>query len=90
MNMYVANLAFNVQEEDLKTLFGTCGEVVSAKIITNRDTGESRGFGFVQMKTNEDGKRALESLNHKELLGRNITVSEAREKESKPQQRNRW
>ena len=89
MNMYVANLAFNVQEEDLKKLFSTCGEVVSAKIITNRDTGQSRGFGFVQMKTNEEGKLALESLNHKELLGRNISVSEAREREDKPQ-RSRW
>lgn len=89
MNMYVANLSFNVSDEDLKGLFEPFGEVVSAKVITNRDTGQSRGFGFVEMKTKEEGKKAMESLNNTELGGRNISVSEAREKEAKPQ-RNRW
>lgn len=89
MNMYVSNLGFHVQEEDLRQLFGNFGEVTSAKIITNRDTGQSRGFGFVEMKSADEANKAMASLNNKELEGRAISVSVARERESRTQ-RSRW
>lgn len=87
--MYVSNLGFHVQEEDLKNLFGAFGEVTSAKIITNRDTGQSRGFGFVEMKSDDEANKAMTSLNNKELEGRAISVTVAREKENR-NQGNRW
>lgn len=89
MNMYVSNLGFHVQEEDLKKLFSAFGEVTSAKIITNRETGQSRGFGFVEMTSEEEGNKAMNALNNKELEGRNISVSVAKEREQRPP-RNRW
>ena len=89
MNMYVSNLGFHVQEEELRKLFEAFGEVVSAKIITNRDTGQSRGFGFVEMKSADEANKAMASLNNKELEGRAISVSVARERESRTQ-RSRW
>ncbi|HMR92059.1 MAG TPA: RNA-binding protein [Chitinophagaceae bacterium] len=89
MNMYVSNLGFHVQEEELRKLFEAFGEVVSAKIITNRDTGQSRGFGFVEMKSADEANKAMASLNNKELEGRPISVSVAREREARTP-RNRW
>lgn len=85
MNMYVSNLGFHVQEEDLKKLFSAFGEVTSAKIITNRDTGQSRGFGFVEMTSDDDANKAMAALNNKELEGRAISISVARERENRPQ-----
>lgn len=89
MNMYVSNLGFHVQEEDLKKLFAAFGEVVSVKIITDRDTGRSRGFGFVEMKSSEEAGKAMSSLNNKELEGRAISVTVAKERENRTQ-RSRW
>ena len=63
MNMYVSNLGFQVQEIDLQKLFSAYGEVTSAKIITDRETGRSRGFGFVEMASTEDGNKAMNELN---------------------------
>lgn len=87
--MYVSNLDFGVQEKDLQKLFEPFGEVLSAKIITDRETGRSRGFGFVEMSSKEDANKAMAALNEKELSGRNISVSEAKEREKRPQ-RDRW
>lgn len=88
MNMYVSNLSFQVQEEDLRQLFESFGEVTSAKIITDRETGRSRGFGFVEMSSSEQANKAMSSLNNKEIEGRTISVTVAREKEPRNQQRN--
>lgn len=89
MNMYVSNLGFHVQENDLKTLFADYGEVSSAKIITDRETGRSRGFGFVEMDSEDEANKAMNALNNREVEGRAISVTVAREKESRPR-RDRW
>ena len=78
MNMYVGNLSREVTETDLREAFEAFGQVSSVKIITDRDTGESRGFGFVEMPTKTEGESAIGSLNDKELKGRTLTVNEAR------------
>jgi len=80
--MYVSNLGFQVQEEDLKQLFASFGEVASAKVIKDRETGRSRGFGFVEMSSDEQANKAMSALNNKEIEGRAISVSVAREKDS--------
>ncbi len=87
MNMYVSNLGFHVQDEDLKQLFSSFGDVTSAKVIKDRETGRSRGFGFVEMESSEEGNKAMTALNNKEVEGRNISISIAREKESRQR---RW
>ena len=89
MNMYVSNLGFQVQEIDLQKLFSAYGEVTSAKIITDRETGRSRGFGFVEMPSTEDGNKAMNELNDKEFGGRVLSVTLAREKQDRPA-RNKW
>ncbi len=78
MNIYVGNLSFGTSEEELKKVFETYGEVSRASIITDRETGRSRGFGFVEMPNAEEGKRAVEALNGSELGGRTLRVNEAR------------
>jgi RNA recognition motif-containing protein len=83
--MYVSNLGFHVQEEDLKQLFESFGEVTSVKIIKDRETGRSRGFGFVEMSSSEQANKAMSSLNNKEVEGRAISISVAREKEARTQ-----
>lgn len=84
MKLYVSNLGFHVGDEDLKTLFLPFGEVLSAKVITDRETGRSRGFGFVEMGSEENGKTAISSLQNKEVEGRSISVSVAKPKENRP------
>jgi len=83
MNIYVSNLSFHTTEEDLSSMFGQHGQVSSAKIITDRETGRSRGFGFVEMPSDEDGKAAISALNNKEIEGRAISVTVAREREER-------
>lgn len=78
MNIYVGNLPFDAQEGDLRSLFADFGTVDSASVITDRDTGRSRGFGFVELASNEDGKRAIEKLDGHDLNGRRLTVNEAK------------
>ena len=80
MNLYVSNLAFQTSDEDLRKLFSAYGKVTSAKVITDRDTGRSRGFGFVEMESEKDGQDAIKNLNMKEVDGRAMSVSIAREK----------
>lgn len=84
MNIYVSNLSFNVQDEDLKGFFTPYGEVTSAKIINDKTTGQSRGFGFVEMSDNAAARKAITELNDATVDGRNIKVMEARPKEERP------
>jgi RNA recognition motif-containing protein len=78
MNLYVGNLSYEMSEENLRSEFAEYGEVQSAKIITDRDTGRSRGFGFVEMNSDGEGKKAMEELNGKDFEGRQLVVNEAR------------
>jgi RNA recognition motif-containing protein len=81
MNIYVRNISYTLNEEELKSTFGRYGEVSSAKIITDRDTGRSRGFGFVEMPNDSEGQQAIEALDGQAVKGRNIGVSEARQRQ---------
>ena len=78
MNIYVGNLSFEVTTEDLRQAFEAYGEVASANVIRDKYSGQSRGFGFVEMPNDDEGQTAIKNLNGKELSGRQIKVSEAR------------
>lgn len=78
MNIYVGNLSRDVTETELREAFEAFGEVTSCKIITDRFTGASRGFGFVEMSTDEEAKKAMTDLNGTDMKGRTVTVNEAR------------
>jgi RNA recognition motif-containing protein len=78
MNIYVGNLSFEVTEQDLRETFGAFGEVTSVKIITDKYSGQSKGFGFVEMPKKEEGESAINSLKDKDLKGRKLNVNEAR------------
>lgn len=80
MNMYVSNLSFHTNEEALRALFTPFGNVTSAKVINDRETGRSRGFGFVEMDVVAEGQAAMKALNHKDIEGRTLSVSVAKEK----------
>jgi len=82
MNMYVSNLSFHTTDENLKELFSKFGNVSSAKVIMDRETGRPRGFGFVEMDSEDEAKLAMEGLNNKEIEGRALSVTVAREKSS--------
>ncbi|HZH65493.1 MAG TPA: RNA-binding protein [Flavisolibacter sp.] len=84
MNIYVSNLGFNVQDEDLKEFFTPYGEVTSAKIINDRESGRSRGFGFVEMPDDAAAQKAIAELNDASVEGRTIKVMEAKPKEDRP------
>ena len=78
MNIYVGNLPFNLGEEDLKEIFEEYGEVTSAKIISDKFSGRSKGFGFVEMDGDDDANNAIKELNNAEVGGRNIKVNESK------------
>jgi RNA recognition motif-containing protein len=78
MKLYVGNLSFNTSNQDLTELFGAVGTVESAHIIEDRETGRSRGFGFVEMSSKEEGENAIAQLNGKEIDGRELKVNEAK------------
>ena len=78
MNIYVGNLSYEVTEEDLKGAFEVFGEVETVKVLTDYDTGRSKGFGFVEMSNNADAQSAINGLNDKELKGRSLKVNTAR------------
>jgi RNA recognition motif-containing protein len=83
MKLYVGNLAFQTSSDDLQQLFSQAGTVESASVVEDRETGRSRGFGFVEMATAEDGQKAIEQFNGKEFNGRNLNVNEARPREDR-------
>ena len=86
MNIYVGNLPYSVSEDDLRNMFGEFGEVSSANIITDRYTGQSKGFGFVEMPSQEEAEEAISNLNDSSVQGRNVKVSQARpRKDNAPQ-----
>ncbi len=78
MKLYVGNLSFNTTNQDLNELFATIGPVESSNVIEDRETGRSRGFGFVEMSNQADGERAIAELDGKEVDGRNLKVNEAK------------
>jgi len=88
MNIYVSNLSFNVQDEDLREFFTPYGEVTSAKIIMDRETSRSRGFGFIEMPDEAASKKAIAELNGSTVENRTINVNEARPKEERPARTN--
>ena len=79
-NIFVGNLDFSTSEEELRQAFESYGQVDRVSIMTDRDTGRSRGFGFVEMASNEDGEKAIAALNGAQLGGRTLNVNEARPK----------
>jgi RNA recognition motif-containing protein len=87
--MYVSNLSFHTTDEDLNTLFSKFGVVSSAKVITDRETGRSRGFGFVDMSSDDESQKAIAGLNQKEIEGRQMSVSVAKEKPKRADNK-RW
>jgi RNA recognition motif-containing protein len=88
MNIYVSNLSFNVQDEDLREFFAPYGEVSSAKVINDKFTGKSRGFGFVEMSDDAAAKKAIAELNNGTVDGRTIKVMEAQPREDRPARNN--
>ncbi len=83
MKLYVGNLSFSMTDADLQTLFEQHGAVQSAQIIMDRDTGRSKGFGFIEMSNNQEAQAAINALNNQEISGRKLTVNEARPKEDR-------
>jgi RNA recognition motif-containing protein len=83
MKLYVGNLSFQTSSEDLQELFAQAGTVESASVVEDRDTGRSRGFGFVEMASKEEGEAAIQQFNGKDLGGRSLTVNEARPREDR-------
>lgn len=84
MNIYVGNLSYRMGDSELEEVFAKFGEVKSAKVITDRETGRSKGFGFIEMATAEAGNEAIEALNGNECEGRTLRVNEARPREERP------
>ena len=83
MKLYVGNLSFQTSSGDLQTLFAQAGTVESASVVEDRDTGRSRGFGFVEMSSKEEGEAAIAQFNGKEVNGRNLNVNEAKPRENR-------
>ena len=85
MNIYVGNLSFNMTEADLKEAFGMYGTVQSASIITDKVSGQSRGFGFVEMPNKDEAEKAIAAMNGKDVKGRALKVNEAKPRTDRPQ-----
>jgi RNA recognition motif-containing protein len=88
--LYVGNLSYQTQENELREHFAQFGSVVSANIVTDRDTGRSRGFGFVEMTTEEEARAAETGMNGRELDGRALKVNESKPRENRSEGRDRW
>ncbi len=87
MNIYVGNLAYSVTDDDLRELFSEFGEVRSASVISDKVTGQSKGFGFVEMQDNSAADMAVKELNGRQVKGRALKVNEAKPREDRPPQR---
>ena len=83
MKLYVGNLSFSTSSQDLQELFAAAGTVESASVVEDRDTGRSRGFGFVEMASKEEGEAAIAQFHGKEVNGRSLTVNEAKPRENR-------
>lgn len=90
MNMYIGNLPRNVNEDELKAMFSEFGEVISVNIIKDRFSGQSKGFGFVDMPNNSEADKAIKALNGSQLKGRDIKVNQAKQKSDRPARRPRY
>lgn len=90
MNIYVGNLPYNVTEEELREVFSEFGEVSSVNVITDKYSGQSKGFGFVEMANNSEAEGAIKALNESSLKGRNIKVNQAKPRDKRPQRRSRY
>lgn len=90
MNIYVSGLSYRINDDDLRQLFEEYGQINSAKVITDRETGRSRGFGFVEMANDEEARTAIEELTGAEYDGKVISVSEAKPKTDKPRNGGRF
>ena len=90
MNIYVGNLSYKMTDEDLGKLFSTFGSVSESKIVIDRETGRSKGFGFVEMSNQAEGDEAIRQLDGKEFEGRSIKVNVAKPKEDKPRRSQRY
>ncbi|OGV42077.1 MAG: RNA-binding protein [Lentisphaerae bacterium GWF2_57_35] len=84
MNIYVGNLSYQATDEDLRKAFEVFGQVTTARVIRDKETGRARGFGFVEMATDEEGTKAIEGANNTEIAGRAVRVNEARPREERP------
>lgn len=87
MNIYVGNLSYDLTEEDLKQVFGEFGEVTKVTLITDRDTGRAKGFGFIEMSDDSNAQDAIDELDGAALNGRNMRVNEAKPREDRPRRR---
>ena len=83
MNIYVGNLSYQTTEDELRDLFAEFGDVVSAKLIVDKFTGQSKGFGFVEMSNNSEAQKAMDELNSRDVNGRSITVNQARPRQER-------
>ena len=83
MKLYVGGLAYSVNDDGLAALFAEFGKITSAKVITDRDSGQSKGFGFVEMDSNDEAQKAMAALNGKDINGRSLMVNEARPQEDR-------
>ena len=90
MRIYVGNLSYEVADIDLQDAFAEHGTVESAQVLTDRDTGRSKGFGFVEMPSKSEAEAAIAALNGHELKGRALTVNEARPRAERPSRPSRW
>lgn len=90
MNIYVGNMSFDATEDEVRGLFAEFGEVTSVNIISDRDSGRPKGFGFVEMAQAEQAQKAMQALNGKEFKGRALNVNEARPKTDRPRRQQRW
>ena len=90
MNIYVGNLPFNVTENELREAFVAFGEVSSVSLITDRDTGQSKGFAFVEMASNASADSAIKGLNDTAMGGRNLKVNQAKPRGNRPSRSPRW
>ncbi len=90
MNIYVGNLPYSTTRDELRDLFAAFGEVSAARVVTDRESGRSKGFGFVEMPNEAEANAAVAEMNGKEIGGRKVVVNEARPREERPPRENRW